>query len=208
MQDLWSLLQWDSWHTVLRPQHTGRWGLPNAGADSRKGKHSRCCSGIRSQHKHNLQVDRSCRQTLQRGEWLLFEEPSSRSRADRWDLVIYKKRRKTSVSTIRKSMVIFIAWLQLNLIRDFFWAIVREKELQKIASDCSATSKDVAQSIHPFPYSHPTTGTLSKKGFSTSMASLRRHPIVVSGESQIRFSSPTLTWSTQGSAKKERMGGS
>jgi hypothetical protein len=71
--------------------------------------------------------------------------------------------------------------------------MVREKEPQRIASDYSVTSRSVAQLIHQFLYLHPITGTLSKKVFSMSMASLRYHPIAVSGESQIRFLSPTLT---------------
>ena len=42
------------------------------------------------------------------------------SRSSWWDLVIYKKRRETSQSTIWKNTVISIVWLQLNRILDFF----------------------------------------------------------------------------------------
>jgi hypothetical protein len=55
------------------------------------------------------------------------------------------------------------------------------------ASNFLMTSKNVAQSIHRFLYSLLTTGTSSKKGFSTSMVFLRHRRIAESEESQIQF---------------------
>lgn len=64
---------------------------------------------------------------------------------------------------------------------------MKEKELQMIVSNFLMTSKDVAQSIPRFRYSLLTTGTPSKKGFSTSTDFLRHRRIAESEESPIRF---------------------
>jgi len=64
---------------------------------------------------------------------------------------------------------------------------MKEKELQMIASNFFMTSKDVALSIHRFLYSLLTTGTHSKKDFSTSTVFLRHRHIAESEESPIQF---------------------
>lgn len=77
---------------------------------------------------------------------------------------LIKKRRKTSLSAIRKNTAMSTAWLQSNQILAFFWAIMKERELQMIVSNSLSTLKDVAQLIRLFLYLHPITGTPSKKG--------------------------------------------
>jgi hypothetical protein len=61
--------------------------------------------------------------------------------------------------------VMSTAWLQSNQILAFFWAIMKERELQMIVSNSLSTLKDVAQLNRLFLYLHPITGTPSMKGF-------------------------------------------